>query len=170
MKKQFTFPTIRSTIGGGVMLVHGTLCGRPSSLHKHTQKGKTDANGRTQKSKRTRTDALRTQNGRKRTGTHIKTDASDMYGPYAATTAPKACAVDCSARPPPAPLPPPPRLGPSLDIRWHQGHIASGCEGTLEKGLRDRKRTGQCRAFLSATKIICVRLPAPPPPRFIPMR
>ena len=53
----------------GVMLVQGTLCGRPSSLHKHTQK-----------SKRTQTEALRTQNGRERTSTHIKTDANAMYG------------------------------------------------------------------------------------------
>ena len=49
-------------------------------LHQYTQKGKTDANGRTHKSKQTETDPLKSQNRRKRTGAHIKTDADAMYG------------------------------------------------------------------------------------------
>ena len=49
-------------------------------LHKYTEKGKMDANRRTQKPKRTETDTPKSQNRRKRTGTHIKTDANAMYG------------------------------------------------------------------------------------------
>jgi hypothetical protein len=42
-------------------------------------KGKTDANRHTQKSKQTQTDAPKSQNRPKRTGTHIKTGANAMY-------------------------------------------------------------------------------------------